>query len=163
MNKKLVSILLAAMLSAEPCSMVYAEDFAENISVENDVEVTEEAEQEIQVSEENAEQVLTAEEENSEKEISDIDNVDGGGEDNINDTVTMDSEENDVEEISKEVEDISDDTDDNSENEIFFENADLVEITSYADDDYKIEILQAPYKTEYMYGIEARKASDFDW
>lgn len=50
MNKKLVSILLAAMLSAEPCSMVYAEDFAENfaenISVENDVEVTEEAEQE---------------------------------------------------------------------------------------------------------------------
>lgn len=162
MNKKLVSILLAAMLSAEPCSMVYAEDFAENISVENDVEVTEEAEQEIQVSEENAEQVLTAEEENSEKEISDIDNVDGGGEDNINDTVTMDSEENDVEEISKEVEDISDDTDDNSENEIFFENADLVEITSYADDDYKIEILQAPYKTEYMYGIEARKASDFD-
>ena len=35
MNKKLVSILLAAMLSAEPCSMVYAEDFAENISVEN--------------------------------------------------------------------------------------------------------------------------------
>ena len=46
MNKKLVSIFLAAMLSAEPCSMVYAEDFAENISVENDVEVTEEAEQE---------------------------------------------------------------------------------------------------------------------
>ena len=46
MNKKLVSILLAAMLSAEPCSRVYAEDFAENISVENDVEVTEEAEQE---------------------------------------------------------------------------------------------------------------------
>ena len=46
MNKKLVSILLAAMLSAEPCSMVYAEDFVENISVENDVKVTEEAEQE---------------------------------------------------------------------------------------------------------------------
>lgn len=30
------------------------------------------------------------------------------------------------------------------------------------DEDSQIEILEAPYKTEYMYGIEARQASDFD-
>ena len=69
MNKKLVSILLAAMLSAEPCSMVYAEDFVENISVENDVEVTEEAEQDIADNEDSEEIADIEEPETKEEEI----------------------------------------------------------------------------------------------
>ena len=46
MKKKFIAIVLTAMLGAEPCSMVYAEEIFADKSVENDntaeVKVTEE-------------------------------------------------------------------------------------------------------------------------
>ena len=50
MKKKFIAIILTAMLGAEPCSMVYAEEIFADKSVENDntaeVKVTEETETE---------------------------------------------------------------------------------------------------------------------
>lgn len=62
MKKKLAAVFLAAMLSVEPCSMVYAEDFAESVSAESDIDLTEgvEAEAEPEAEPEEAQELEIA-------------------------------------------------------------------------------------------------------
>lgn len=137
MKKKFIAILLTAMLGAEPCSMVYAEEIFADKSVENDntaeVKVTEETETE----QPEAEQEETTEENESDVQANETDASDA-------DEIEMQESETAPEELSEEL----------SEDDAFSAGDSEAEIE-------EVSIVSEPNKKEYDYGT-VKSASDFD-